>query len=46
MWTIKTFKTEEAMELWLQKNNHKIQYERIFINNGWGIEYRKLRRVY
>jgi hypothetical protein len=46
MWTIKTFKTYESMHQWLEKNSNKIQYTELFINNGYGLEYRKLRKVY
>jgi len=46
MWQTKTFKTKESMSAWLNKNLNKIQYQEIFINNGYGIEYRKLRRIY
>ena len=46
MWTIKTFKTRKSMNSFLAKNAGKIQWVEIFINNGFGIEYRRLRRVY
>ncbi len=46
MWTIKTFKTKEALSQWLEKNERKIQYTELFINNGYALEYRKLRKVY
>lgn len=45
-WKIKTFKTYESMIHWIDKNKNKIQYHEIFINNLYGIEFRKLRRVY
>jgi hypothetical protein len=46
MWTIKTFKTHSAMLSFIEKNKHKIQFNEVFINNSYAIEYRKLRRVY
>ena len=46
MYTIKAFKTKESMNQWLEKNSSKIQYTELFINNGYGLEYRKLRKVY
>lgn len=46
MWNTKIFKTKESMNQWLEKNSNKIQYTEIFINNGYGIEYRKLRVIY
>jgi hypothetical protein len=43
------FRTVEGAEIarammnaWLQKNKHRIQYQEIFVNNAYAIEYRKL----
>lgn len=41
MWITKTFKTEEKMINFIEKNKNKYQIDIIFINNGYGIEYRK-----
>jgi hypothetical protein len=46
MWVTKEFKTKESMQKFIDKNNNKIQYEEIFVNNGYCIEYRKLKRIY
>ena len=46
MWTIKVFKTKKNMNKFLEKNKHRIQYNEVFINNAYGIEYRKLRKIY
>lgn len=46
MWNIKTFKTRESMNRFTAKHGYKLQWNEIFINNGYAIEYRKLRRVY
>ena len=46
MWTIRTFKTKESMLKFIVKYAGRIQFNEIFINNMWGIEYRMLRRVY
>ena len=46
MWKIKEFKTFEAMKKWLSINQSKIQYEVMYILNGYAVEYRPLRRVY
>lgn len=45
MWQTKTFKTKESMRKFLDKNSDKIQWNEIAINNGYGIEYRKLRII-
>jgi hypothetical protein len=46
MWIFRSFKTKENMEKFLDKNFGKIQWVEVFINNGYAIEYRKLRRIY
>jgi hypothetical protein len=46
MWILKTFKTKENMNKFIEKNNHKIQWVEVFINNAYAIEYRKLIKVY
>lgn len=46
MWITKEFKSKEAMEKFISKNIMKIQYVEIFVNNGYCIEYRKLRKIY
>ena len=46
MWITKEFKTKEKMTSFIEKNKDKIQWHEIFINNAYGIEYRKLTRVY
>ncbi len=42
MWKIITFDTKEQRNKWLEKNGCKFQIEEIFINNGYGFEYKKL----
>lgn len=46
MWQTKLFKTRQAMENWLANNSHNVQWEEIFVNNGYGLTYRKLRTIY
>ena len=46
MWKIKTFKSDELRNKWIADNRHKYQTEVIFINNGYAVEYKKLRKVY
>ena len=41
-WKTKTFKTYEALEKWIKANEHNHQIEIIYINNSYGVEYRKL----
>jgi hypothetical protein len=42
VWKIRTFKTRAAMMATIAKGG--IQWQEVFINNGYAIEYRKLRR--
>lgn len=46
MWQTKHFKTEAAQEAWIERNEGRFQITRLFVNNGYAVEYRKLRRVY
>lgn len=46
MWKIKEFKTREEMQKFIDKNKNKIQYQEIFINNSYAIEYKKLVKIY
>ena len=46
MWKIKTFKTNEDLQKFINKNKSKIQYSIIFINNGYGLEYKKIIKIY
>jgi len=46
MWITKIFRTRESMEKFIAKNDGKIQWVEIFVNNAYGIEYRKLHKVY
>lgn len=55
MWRTKIWKFKDEasaiaararMEAWLDRNRHRVQYEEIFIDNAYGIQYRKLMRIY
>jgi len=45
-WKTRTFKTIEAMNAWLAKNDRLVEWNEIYINNAYGVEYRQLRKVY
>jgi hypothetical protein len=47
MWKTKTFKTKEQMENFIKYYSEKygLQWNEIFINNGYGIEYRLLKVI-
>ena len=45
MWQTKEFKNYESMNNWVTANSHKYQIEEIFINNGYSVEYRKLKLI-
>lgn len=44
-WEQKTFKTDEERKKWKEANKDKYQIDDIFVNNGYGIEYRPLKKV-
>jgi hypothetical protein len=45
MWQIKEFKTKEAMMKFIENSKNKRQVEIIYINNGYAVEFRNLRRI-
>lgn len=45
MWKVRTFKTKEQLNNFIKRNKNKIQYDIIFVNNGFGIEYKKLIKI-
>jgi hypothetical protein len=45
MWKTKVFRTKSAFDSWMTKNSKRYQITVIFINNGYGVEYRPLRII-
>lgn len=45
-WQIRTFKTHGAMLKFLERNRGRIQWQEVFVNNAYAVEYRRLRRIY
>jgi hypothetical protein len=45
MWEIKIFKTKKQMEEFIDAHRDKIQWQDIYIDNGYAIEYKKLRII-
>jgi hypothetical protein len=45
MWKTKEFKTIESRNNWIRNHKHLYQIEIVFINNGYGVEYKKLRTI-
>lgn len=45
MWQTKLFNTEEAMQQWIAEHKNNMQIQVIFVNNGFGVEYRILRKI-
>jgi len=46
MWNIRKFKTLDAQNRWIEANSGRYQITVLFVNNGFAVEYRALRRVY
>lgn len=46
MWEVKKFKTQQTLDKWRETHGHKYQITEIFINNGYALEVRRLRRVH
>jgi CHASE1-domain containing sensor protein len=45
MWIVKKFKSQEKMNAWIVKNEHKVQYTILYVNNGYALEYKPLRII-
>jgi hypothetical protein len=45
MWQTKEFKTKSAMDRFIERNKNKIQWNEVFVDNLYCIEYRKLRKL-
>lgn len=46
MWNVKTFKSAHDQANWIGAHQHKFQITVLYVNNGFAVEYRRLRRVY
>ena len=44
-WQFKSFRTKENMEKFIDKIKKNYQYNEIFINNGYAVEYKKLIKI-
>ena len=43
MWATKHFKSHAAQEAWIARNSGRYQIVRLFVNNGYAVEYKTLR---
>ena len=44
-WKYKIFKTNQEKLDWIEKNDSKYQWQEIFVNNAYGVTYRKLIKI-
>lgn len=42
MWQTKHFKSFKQQEEWIEANQNRYQISRIFVNNGYAVEYKPL----
>ena len=45
MWQTITFKTKTAMRCFMTANAHRYQMQEIFIESGYGVEFRQFRVI-
>ena len=45
MWQFKHFTNRDEMLNWIEANEKRIQWDEIYVHNGYCIEYRKLRAI-
>ena len=41
-WKIKKFKSDTALNAWVERNRQRCQIQLIFVNNGHAVTYRRL----
>lgn len=46
MWNMRKFRTYAKQQQWIEANKGAYQIIVIYVNNGYAVEYRKLRIVY
>lgn len=47
MWLLKFFKKESDAKKWMKAKSQKFQIgDLVFVENGFAVEYRKLRKIY
>ena len=45
MWQIKFFDTPQEMHHWLSEMMEDIEYQELFVNNGYAVEWRPVKRI-
>ena len=45
MYQIKSFKTRDQFNQWVEKNDRKTQWFEVFVNNAYAVEYKALRQI-
>jgi hypothetical protein len=45
MYKIKSFKTRKQLSSWIEANDSKTQWQELFVNNAFAVEYRALRQI-
>ena len=45
MWTTKFFSTLKCQTKWIELNSHRYDIEVIFVENGYAVQYRKVRFI-
>jgi len=45
MYQIKSFKTRNQFNQWVKKNDTKTQWQEVFVNNAFAVEYKALRLI-
>ena len=45
MWICKRFDTRQELEKFIKEHENDIQYTEMLVNNGYGVEYRELKKI-
>ena len=44
-WLVRKFRSQAAQNQWCEKHKHELQIVPLFINNGYAVEFRKLKQL-
>ena len=44
-WLVRKFRSQDAQNQWCEKHKHELQIVPLFVNNGYAVEFRKLKQL-
>ena len=44
-WLLRRFKSQQSQNDWIEKHKHELQIVPLFVDNGYAVEFRKLKQL-